>query len=81
MTASRPVPEYNGRHPHYLLLERAKKAAAKAEREQMLGKIFEYMSSHGVEKRPEGYYVVSGTFSLGGFVKFLESLRQQEERR
>ena len=53
----------------------------KAEREQMLGKIFEYMSSHGVEKRPEGYYVVSGTFSLGGFVKYLESLRQQEEQR
>jgi hypothetical protein len=43
MTASQPVPEYNGRHPHYLLLERAKKAAAKDERERVLEEMFEFI--------------------------------------
>jgi hypothetical protein len=53
--------------------------AAKAAREQVLDKIMWYMANHGVEKRPEGYYVVSGTFSLGGFIKHIESLRAQQE--
>jgi hypothetical protein len=53
-------------------------AAAKAAREQVLDKIMWYMANHGVEKRPEGYYVVSGTFSLGGFIKHIESLRAHQ---
>ena len=51
------------------------KTIAKASREQVLDAIWGYMTEHGVEKRPKGYYLVSGTFSLGGFVKYLESLR------
>ena len=53
--------------------------AAKVARGQVLDKIMWYMANHGVEKRPEGYYVVSGTFSLGGFIKHIESLRSQKE--
>ena len=53
--------------------------AAKVARGQVLDKIMWYMANHGVEKRPEGYYVVSGTFSLGGFIKHMESLRSQKE--
>lgn len=64
-----------------LQMQEAKQAAAKAEREKVLDKIMWYMANHGVEKRPEGYYVVSGTFSLGGFIKHIESLRAQQEGR
>jgi hypothetical protein len=49
------------------------------EREKVLDEIFGYISTKGVEKRPEGYYVVFGTFSLADMLEYLESLRQQEE--
>jgi hypothetical protein len=54
------------------------KEGAKQERERTVDDIMRYLAEHGVEKRPEGYFVVSGTFSLGGFIKHLESLRGGE---
>ena len=54
-------------------------AIAKQERERTADDIMRYLAEHGVEKRPEGYFVVSGTFSLGGFIKHLETLRSGGE--
>jgi len=83
MTASKQEPEYNGRHPHYLLLERAKKAAAKAEREQVLGLIATYCACNGIEERIIGgdrFYEVEGTFSLPDFLNYIASLHGGEQR-